>query len=87
MSKKPKAEFAIDKVESLPKSVREKVKAYDTILEDIGKKEQGTYKISMPSKKVMSLYVGLLKRIKTDNLQNQFKIHLINKEVFIEKLK
>jgi hypothetical protein len=84
MSKKVKPEYQIEAVETLPKSKREKVAAYDSIIKDLEGKEKGFYKVSIPNKKATTIYVGLIKRVK--DKRDKFKLHMVNKEVYIEKL-
>jgi len=84
MSKKTKLEYNIELVETLPKSKRERVVAYDSIIKTMEDKLKGYYKVSIPNKKAATVYIGLMKRIK--DKKNIFKLHMVNKELYVEKL-
>ncbi|MEM3666892.1 MAG: hypothetical protein QW222_07420 [Candidatus Bathyarchaeia archaeon] len=80
MSKKVKLYEPVE----APKIVKaKKVKEYDELIESISKEPSGWYKINIPDRKSSTVYVALAKKLRCSK---DFKLHFINKTVYIEKL-
>jgi len=89
MSKKKETketkEYVIEKIEIAPSITRLPVPIYTDILNDVLKSENGFYKVSIPNKKSMSIFVALQKRIKKQNISN-LKVHIIKDSCYLEKI-
>ena len=57
---------------------------YDDIIRDTLKMDKGYYKVTIPNKLAMSLFVGLQKHIKKQNILN-LKVHIIKDSCYLEK--
>jgi len=79
-------EYVIEKIDIVPSiTTRLPVPIYTDILNDILKSENGFYKVSIPNKKSMSIFVALQKRIKKQNISN-LKVHIIKDSCYLEKI-
>jgi len=63
---------------------RTRITTYDDIIQDTLKMDKGYYKITIPNKLSMSIFVALQKRIKRQNLSN-LRVHIIKDTCYLEK--
>ena len=84
MSKKKETrEYSILPVPSPPTKFRARITMYDDIIQDTLKMDKGYYKITIPNKLSMSIFVALQKRIKRQNLSN-LRVHIIKDVCYLE---
>jgi hypothetical protein len=74
--------YKIDPVKELPNRVRQTKGTYENIIEDLTLKEEGVYLISVGNNRPETVYQQLHKRIKG---REDLKLHLITKNIYIEK--
>jgi hypothetical protein len=76
------ANYSLEKVEPV-KGTRSTTEVYKNIISDVSRKEEGWYKVNIPTKKTATIYQQLSKLLKD---RKDLKLHVIKEVVYIEKL-
>jgi uncharacterized protein YlzI (FlbEa/FlbD family) len=78
-------DYTIDKIDELPKGIRQRVGVYDNLIAEIGKKDAGVYVIAVGTNKAQTVYQQLYKHIKGKEDLKDLKLHKVSGKVYIVK--
>jgi ABC-type branched-subunit amino acid transport system substrate-binding protein len=78
--------LGVEVVDHLPKTQRQKSKAYEKILDKVKASKKGTFKVTFNpnERKPKSVYVALVKKVKDEKYEG-ISVHLIGNEVYLSK--